>query len=326
MKKLFTFLLILLLIPVTVMGEVCDTDKITISSINIESISDGAEEKTAASASGKNVNLDLGMSEVGDNVKYKIVVKNDSDDDYEIDEGNFNISNNYIKYTLESDTESNIVPGKSTKIMYLKVQYDKEVPSESFDENGSYKENQSMVVNLSNDKEDVTPTPSASTPTPTPEQVKVPDTKSTSMLALFSVLIIIAGIAIGFIAYDKYDLLLVLLVASFILIPISANALCKCNINIDSKVEITTSNMKEFCVRIGEEIARYNYEEGMTFNDFLNSEYNTKPFYRAYEEISIEENGNCSSLIFHDSDDYVEVNHTIKPCTEDTYYLTHPVC
>ena len=96
-KLLLAILLLLIFIPFYVNAETCDTDKITISSITVESKSDNVEELEEAKASDKNINLNLSMSNLGDNIKYKIVVKNDSNEDYELDKNSFNLSSDYIE-------------------------------------------------------------------------------------------------------------------------------------------------------------------------------------------------------------------------------------
>ena len=120
-KLLLAILLLLIFIPFYVNAETCDTDKITISSITVESKSDNVEELEEAKASDKNINLNLSMSNLGDNIKYKIVVKNDSNEDYELDKNSFNLSSDYIEYTLDSEDDTSIVKANSSKVVYLKV-------------------------------------------------------------------------------------------------------------------------------------------------------------------------------------------------------------
>ena len=96
-------------IPIFVNAESCDSDKIAISSITIESKSDSVEELDEATASGKNINLNLSMSKVGDNIKYKIIVKNDSNEDYELDKTSLKINSDYIDYVIESEDNSSII-------------------------------------------------------------------------------------------------------------------------------------------------------------------------------------------------------------------------
>ncbi len=41
------------------------------------------------------------MSEVGDNIKYKLIIENDSNDDYKLDENSLNVESYYMDYTFE---------------------------------------------------------------------------------------------------------------------------------------------------------------------------------------------------------------------------------
>ena len=95
-KYILPILLLMMFIPFVVNAETCDTDKISISSITVESKSDGVEELDEATTNGRNINFNLSMSNVGDNIEYKIVVKNDSNEDYELDKNSFNMNSNYI--------------------------------------------------------------------------------------------------------------------------------------------------------------------------------------------------------------------------------------
>ena len=110
-KLLLPILLFMMFIPFYVNAETCDTDKISISSIIVENKSDNVEEVEEATASGKNINLNLSMSNVGDNIEYKIVVKNDSNEDYEIDKTRLKLNSDYINYSFETDDNSYIVKG-----------------------------------------------------------------------------------------------------------------------------------------------------------------------------------------------------------------------
>ena len=122
MKKfILPILLFLMFIPYIVNAETCDTDKITIKNIAIESKSDNVEELSQATASGKNINLNLSMSEVGDNIEYKFVVKNDSNEDYELDKTSLNLNSDYINYLFETEDNSNVVKANSSKTVTLRV-------------------------------------------------------------------------------------------------------------------------------------------------------------------------------------------------------------
>jgi hypothetical protein len=105
------------------------------------------------------IKVNLGMHTKGDNIKYKIVVKNDSDDDFELDNNSLNIDSKYIDYKVTSDDNSNIIKANTSKIIYLEVEYEKEVPEEEF-ETGVFNDKQNFIVNISNDDKNDKPNPS----------------------------------------------------------------------------------------------------------------------------------------------------------------------
>ena len=225
MKKfIIPFLLFMMFIPFYVNAETCNTDKITINSITIKSKSDSVKELEKATASGKNINLNLSMSEVGDNIKYKVVVKNDSNEDYELDKTSLNINSAFINYSFETDDNSNIVKANSSKNVTLKVEYKIEVPEDKF-KNGSYNDSNNMIVQLSNRN--------------IPNNFKNPNTGVQSYILIVLLLLLLTIISLYvLLRKKKYTKLMVLIIGTAIIIPISVYALCKCEIIIKSNVNI----------------------------------------------------------------------------------------
>ena len=86
----------------------------------------------------------------GDYVTYKVDVVNTSNEDYEINDGTAFSENKYFKYEFEFDGNNNLVPKKSTKQMTIKISYDKDIPASAFDNNGTFREENNMVINLTN--------------------------------------------------------------------------------------------------------------------------------------------------------------------------------
>ena len=232
MKKfILSIIIFMMLIPFVVNAEICDTDKITISSITTESKSDNVEELDETKVNDKAINLNLSMSEVGDKINYKIVVKNDSNEDYELDKKSFNLSSNYIEYTLESEDNTNIVKANSSKVVYLKVNYVNEVPNDVF-ESGVYNDNKNMTINISNN--DTIGNLNA---------IKNPNTGVQSyILTLFIILLIIIS-AYRLLRKRKYAKFIILIVGSVIIIPVSVCALCKCEIDINSSIVINQKKL-----------------------------------------------------------------------------------
>lgn len=218
-KYIFTIIILILVIPYIVNAETCDTNKISISSIEIENQSDDVEELSKGTASDKNINLNLSMSEVGDNIKYKIVVKNDSNEDYELGKNSLNINSDYIDYTLESENNNYIVNANSSKTLYLKIEYKNKVPEDKF-ETGSFVDNKTIILDLSSG-----------------DTILNPNTKTQTDL-LILIFIILITVSLYFLFRKRKYTKTMLIIGLSIIIPISGYALCKCDINIKSKIVI----------------------------------------------------------------------------------------
>lgn len=254
-KLLFSIILFMMFMPMFVNAETCDTDKISISSITVESKTDSVEELDEATANGKSINLNLSMSNVGDNIEYKIVVKNDSNEDYELDKNSLNISSDFIKYTLESEDDTNIVKANSSKVVYLKVNYANEVPDDAF-ESGTYNDNKSITLNLSTgDTINV------------PDTLKNPNTGVQSYILILFIILLVSITVYVLLKKMKYTKFMILIIGTAIIIPISVCALCTCEIKVDSNVEI---NKKSICITEGVvgEIHLLPYIENVTWNQY----------------------------------------------------------
>ena len=119
MKKfILSILIFMMFIPFVVNAETCDVNKVSISSIKVENKSDTVEEINPPSINGMSINLDLNMFEVGDNIKYELIVKNEGPDDYKLDENKFNISYDYIDFKISEmnlDMKIKLLLGKLIK-------------------------------------------------------------------------------------------------------------------------------------------------------------------------------------------------------------------
>ena len=257
-KLLLPILLFMLFIPFYVNAETCDTDKISISSITVESKSDSVEELDEATASGKNINLNLSMLEVGDNIEYKVVVKNDSNEDYELDKNSFNISSDYINYSIESDDDSNVVKAKSSKNVTLRVEYKNEVPKDKF-KSESYNDNKTMRVQLSNENI-----------INVPDTFKNPNTGVQSHILIILILLLISGSLYVFLKKKKYTKFMILIFGTAIIIPISVYAACKSQLQIESNVIIRENEFDIFTLD--------NTNVGDDFSNEIN-------YYRNYNDV-----------------------------------------
>ena len=279
MKKVLSLLIItILLIPAIVNAAECDPSKVYIDSIEKET-SDNVIEIEESSANDKTINLNLEMFHIGDNIKYKLELKNDSEDDYIFDTDSLNINSKYIEYKIESKETSNILKAKSSKTMYLIVNYKNQIPTSEF-RNGTYEDNINMKVNLSYD-----------------DNIINPNTGINYILLIISILLI----SITIVVYKKKKYSTVLIIIGIVLLPLSVNALCRCMVNVNAKVKINNLD-SSFCMYdftdTDYSFANANkvlipIKKDMTWNEFLTNATSGEDNRFKYEVKSICSNNNC---------------------------------
>ncbi len=221
MKKYLLLFLLFFLIGPIVYAVSCNPDSIVVENIALENKTDGVIENKEASVEGRKVKLDLDLSYVGDTIVYKMLVKNTSSEDFVLNDSKLKENSNYINYTFKTDDNTNIVEANSSKVIYLTVKYGERVPDEEL-VNGIYKSSNTMQIDLSSGND-----------------ISVPDTiKNFSMIIVIIIAIICVIIAI--IAVKRKNTIYMLLVALglLIILPETVNALCKCEIQIESSIEI----------------------------------------------------------------------------------------
>ena len=118
MKRLIV-LLIILLIPFNVFAETCDPSGITIQSIEMIGKSDGSNELNSATANGTNINLDISFTKVNDYINYKLIIKNNTEDECVLDESMFNKNYKNVEYKIS--TSNKTITAGSTKEIVLSV-------------------------------------------------------------------------------------------------------------------------------------------------------------------------------------------------------------
>jgi len=218
MKKVL--FLILLFVPFLVYAQTCNTDDLIIKSITLDNDkSVGVEEKTPASINDNNLLLDLSFDTLGNTAEYLIVIKNDSNEDYELN-NQINNTSDYIEYSIETN-DNNIVNANSEKEILLKVEYKNEVPDSSFVD-GQYSDNKTIAINLFND-----------TKQSSEDIIINPETGNYIILLIIGILIV-GVIVYAILRNKKYSPFLILL----LLIPVFTNAICSKSINIESNIQI----------------------------------------------------------------------------------------
>ncbi len=256
-KKLL--LIILLLLPLCISAETCNSDNISIQSINAISSNGFAIEKSPATIKDKKIHLNIEMDKVGDSITYNILVKNEEKTPFEIDENSFAKTSEYIEYSILSKDKT--IEPQEEKEIQLRVSYNKEVDESDF-QNGIYNNNQEIVVNLSNNN-----------------NIQNPTTFSNILLTLLIIMIILSLSIFIISKKNKKKTLALTIIAMFLFLPMITNAICKVEIKIDSNVEIEKINFKKFYIQkkmygTYNEPKEYEFVENMTWNEWLHSKYN----------------------------------------------------
>ncbi len=228
MKKKLLILFLIMLFPLICNAETCEPDKVTINSIYLENVEGGTSELEPASSENRDININLQMSNVGDAILYKLELKNDSDSDFEFNEDSIGLESDYISYTLVSDDEDNIIKANSSKTLFLKVEYKNEVPLTSFT-NNVYDDTGVVQVQLLNNS------------------INVPDTLKDKDYIPIIIFLIVSFIFVLFtlkIFNKNYKIKTLILIISLVtLLPIAVNAVCKCEISINSSIKIVKNDI-----------------------------------------------------------------------------------
>ena len=236
MKKI---LLLLLFIPFLVFAEDCDVSKITITSMEQTSIEGDTEIIEDPTFQDRSINLNFKMYEVGDSITYNLTIKNDSDEDYMIDENSFTSDSDYIEYTLTAEDNSNVVRAKSNKNMTLIVTYKNEI-DDILLTNNNYNASNTLKLSMNTQEkakelEELSTNPIA--PKPIIKEVKNPITSSIGfkilIVVLFTTISIVLLTIINKKQYNKY----IILIGIISLLP-TIYAVCKCDIEVETTIEI----------------------------------------------------------------------------------------
>lgn len=259
MKRIvYLVLLMVLFIPFVVNAETCEAEKVNIKSIDlVKTSSEKVSELKPATAEEREINVDLSLANVGDEATYKIVVENKSVEDYDFDKTSLKIDSDYVTYSFASDDDSTIIKANSTKTLTLTVKYKKEVPDNIL-VNGEYNDSNIMDINLSNDI-----------------IVNNPKTGMSLLIGLLVIVFVFSLIAFIISGKKRYATTMVLAIASILVIPMTVNAICKCQLKLNSNVKI----VKVFTYKVDyvncrlQDTQYFPYEYGMTWREYFESDY-----------------------------------------------------
>lgn len=218
MKKMLNTIiaiLIFVLFPSFVLAE-----DVQVKEIKQIEKSEGVEIVSEPKVSDTTVKFDIKLKSIGDYVKYKLVIDNKDDIEYEIDKESFE-NNEYITYEVESDNLEKLEANKEKEI-YLTIKYNKEVPESEFKDN-VYVLNNNFSLAIGNKD----------------EEIRNPQTGIEDYsLAILTIIVVLAVVVYGFRKNKKQFKTLMLIIGIAISIPLACIAANILKLNIETNVTI----------------------------------------------------------------------------------------
>ena len=237
MKKISYLLIIILslFIYTNVYAE-----SISIKSIELISKDEDVEILSDTTSDNLTLNINLRFYNTGDFVKYKIIVENNTDEDYVLSNKNIYDENKLVKYEFIFDKNDDVLKAKSKKEFYLNVVYEKEITNKLLNNESNY--STSNTIELSLVKKQL----------PVIEEIKevvkemIVENPNTTDKILITVIAIIIAITITYIL-KRYKKTRYLILIGILSIPFISRAINKITIEINENIEIVKTRMAYNC-------------------------------------------------------------------------------
>ena len=209
-------LLLVLFIPFFCYAEECNKNDIKIESIELSDIRGNAEELSSSNNNNNKINLNTKMNVIGDNITYKVLIKNTSSTDYTFDKNT--LTKDYLSYDITYEDDSNIIKPDEEKVIYLRLSYDNKPEIENL-VNGVLKGNEQISFDLTKETEFINP-----------------ETGNKILLSLIYLLIPV--ITSFYLIKKKKTTFMLLLVLMIIPHIVSASCTCVTSLDINLALEI----------------------------------------------------------------------------------------
>ena len=246
MKKVFIFLLMISFLFI----KVSALENVYIEDIELENKTDSTTEISVPSIDGLSINFNLKFTKINDYARYKIIIKNNTNRDFELSNETSFSNSEYVKYEYEFDNNDKILKANSTKLLYIKIIYNKQVEETSFNENGTYTEEKEMNVelvlpkvnetNTTNETNETNNTIVEKNETIVEKNETVTNPKTGPRGTIFLVLgILLVAIAVVVYLIDNKPIKETLIIIGFLLIlPLSLKAIEKLSLTVNTHIEI----------------------------------------------------------------------------------------
>ncbi|MBR4262924.1 MAG: hypothetical protein IKQ35_06140 [Bacilli bacterium] len=203
---------------------------------------------------GLNINLDLKFKTLNGFYVYQVTLRNGTDEDHEINVGDFAKKSDYIDYKFEFADGSNVIKAMSYKTLYITATYKNEVPENVLGE--GYTEANEIELKIGKDE-------------PLPEEANNPKTGVSTAIVVIGIgtAIVISIVRFGIKRKIKY--FIIVLATVIVFVPFTANAIKQLTIKVSTNVEIINK------IQFKLDGKTYYALPEMTWEEWMNSKYNT---------------------------------------------------
>lgn len=260
MKKIAQLIMITLItlffnIPLISAAE----NDIEIKSVELVEKSTNTIELENAKFEDLNVWFKLKFFELNDNAKYKIVISNSSTEDYLVNNNSDEFTDEkYIDYNFIYEDNDGIVKAGTEESLYVTISYSKAVQDTDF-VNNTYTNDNYMNISFSKD-----------------DNISNPNTSDSLIKLIVLCVISVAVMALIIVLLIKFKKTFTSVIVLALLIPVVAQAAELFKIDIHANVIIQKqAAIGTFTLCENE----YQFEEGMSLRDWLQTDYNTVGYY-----------------------------------------------
>ena len=303
MKKIL-LLIILLLVPFIVFAK----EDVEINSVELIDKSFYVEEVSEPEFNGLSLSFKLKFIDIDDYAKYKVIIRNNSDVSYEVDNQTTFNDGDFVKYEYEIEDNKKEIKPKSDIIMYVTITYYKKINDDMF-VNNEYRENNNASIELIDKVEENNINNEEVKEVELSKDIIV-NPKTSDIIYLLVAIVILSILLIIFVKSSKVKMFIISLL---FLVPITIYGLEKLRIEIDT--DILINKVEEKMLFHECEFGERLFEVGETFIDVNNNNNRFFDFlFRDDNELYLEFH------YFEDLDCYSQVHWPFVETPTRSYY------
>ena len=293
MKKLI-FIMAFIFLPTIVLAA---NNRYEVKSIEVVEKSDGAIEKEQASYQDGKLKISISLNDVDDYIKYKIVVKNLDDRDYNLNIDLSSLDLDFMFFDILYSDDSSILMAKEEKEVLLTIRminnipYTQVVNNPNITPNNTYSVSKTVTINMTSDEEpiiDDTSTKEIETSEEkgiikeepkedkknddnSSKEIKEeinPNTNDAYIIIYFTVLIIVLILLIILKCTKARKFMMFVLIANYMALPLKIKAIEDLKLEIESEIEVNVFDT--YMIKYSDnDFSYHSYIKGMNVYEYF---------------------------------------------------------